>query len=148
DVISLPDIGKNYRVLINKKNQIYLKEIDEKEAKFKLCKVVGKTALPGKKLQLNLHDGKNVVAKEQFSAGDTAVFEFGKGITGKIEFKENHIAYLLSGKHVGLYGNIVKVIETKRRRDEIIIKSNSAEIRTAKRYAFVVGKDKPQISLD
>jgi small subunit ribosomal protein S4e len=148
DVISIPDIKKNYRVLINKKNKIYLKEIDDNEAKYKICRIVGKIALKENKIQLNLHDAKNTISKEKCKVGDSVVFEFGKGITKKLEFKEGSIVYLISGKHVGEFGSLVKVIETKRRRDEIIIKSGNQEIRTAKRYAFVVGEDKPQISLD
>ena len=148
DVLSIPDIGKNYRILINRQNQIYVREIDEKEAKYKLCKIVGKTAIKGGQIQLNLHDAKNVITKEKFSVGDTVIFEFDKGITGRLELKEGNLAYLVSGKHVGSYGGIVRIVKTKRRKDEIIIKRDSTEIRTAKRYAFVVGDEKPRISLD
>jgi len=148
DVLGIPDIGKNYRILLSRQNKIYLKEIDEKEAKYKLCKIVGKTAIKGNQMQLNLHDAKNVITKDKFSVGDTIVFEFGKGITARLEFKEGNLAYLVSGKHVGSHGRIVKIVETKRRRDEIVIKTDSIEMRTAKRYAFVVGDEKPRISLD
>jgi small subunit ribosomal protein S4e len=147
DVLSIPEIKKHYRVLINRKNKIYLNEIDEKESKFKLRRVTGKTVLKGNRLQLNLHDSNNIITKEKVNVGDSVIFEFGKGITGKIELKEGNTAYLTGGKHVGLFGSIVKIIETKRRRDEIIIKVGDREIKTAKRHAFVVGEKEPKITL-
>jgi small subunit ribosomal protein S4e len=148
DVLSIPDIGKNYRILLNRQNRIYAKEIDANESKYKLCKITGKTAVKGSRIQLNLHDAKSVITKDKVSVGDTLVFEFGKGVTGKLEYKEGALVYLTAGKHVGKFGKIVKTIETKRRRDWVVIRSNDTELTTAKRYAFVVGDDTPRISLD
>jgi small subunit ribosomal protein S4e len=148
DVLSLPVLKKNYRILISKRKKVYLKDVDDKEAKFKLCKIVGKKMLSGKKMQLNLHDAKNALYDKECSAGDTVVFEFGKGIVETIPLKEGCTVYLTDGSHVGIHGTVVKFICTKRRRDEIIINSDNTEVRTLKKYAFVVGDTKPRISLD
>ena len=74
DVISIPKIGKNYLIVPSKKG-LELKEIDEKMAKEKLCKIIGKKMVKGNKVQTTMHDGKTFLAeieeKDKFNVGDT-----------------------------------------------------------------------------
>ena len=73
DVISIPKIGKNYRIIPNK-DGLGLIEIGEKEKNKKLCKIVGKTLVKGSKIQLNLHDGKNILVEENKVMKPKALF--------------------------------------------------------------------------
>ena len=47
DIISLPKIGKHYRILRDKKGRHKTIEIDEESAKTRLAKIKGKTMIPG-----------------------------------------------------------------------------------------------------
>jgi len=71
DVISVPRIKKHFRVLFDRKGMFQLLPILEKDSGWKLSRVEGKKTLRGKKIQLNLHDGKNkLVEKDEYKTGD------------------------------------------------------------------------------
>lgn len=61
DVVSLPDANENYRVLFDRKGRIKLKPTENPDVK--LCKIKNKTVIKGGHIQLNLHDGRNIVIK-------------------------------------------------------------------------------------
>jgi len=62
DVVSLPDMDKHFRVLPSHKGLI-LHPIGKEEASFKLCRIENKTVVKNGHIQLNLHDGSNVLVK-------------------------------------------------------------------------------------
>ncbi len=61
-VISIPKINKNYRVLPTKKG-LSLNSINDEEASFKLDRIENKRVVKSNSLQLNLHDGRNIVIR-------------------------------------------------------------------------------------
>ena len=73
DVIELPRLKKSYRVVPTKKG-LEIIEIDSKDSKVKLCRVVGKRTVSGGRTQLSFHDGTTVLdEKKEFKVNDTAV---------------------------------------------------------------------------
>lgn len=62
DVISFPEIGKNYCILPSYKGLV-LNPVKDEEAKFKLCRIEDKTVTDGGHVQLHLHDGTNILVK-------------------------------------------------------------------------------------
>src|SRR4030042_1686301 len=62
DLIEISSIKKSYRILPSHKG-LKLHTLQGNEKDFKLCKIVSKTTAKGGHLQLNLHDGKNVLVK-------------------------------------------------------------------------------------
>ena len=62
DIIEIPKTGEVYRVLLDKKGRLQLNKIEENDSK--LCKIVNKSTIKGGKIQVNLHDGKNVIIDE------------------------------------------------------------------------------------
>ena len=61
DVISIPETGEHYRMLFDAKGRLTLIQIDAERAKWKLVRINNKTYVRGGKVQLNLHDGRNIV---------------------------------------------------------------------------------------
>jgi small subunit ribosomal protein S4e len=61
-VVSIPDAKKHFRI-VPKGKRFVLVEIPEKEAKIKLCRIENKTVVKGGNIQLNLHDGRNILIK-------------------------------------------------------------------------------------
>lgn len=143
DVISILKIKKNYRLLLTKKGKLTCVEIDDKEAKLKPCKINGKSQLK-KKIQLNLFDGRNVlVDKSDNKVGDTVLIEIpSQKITQSFKLEKGASIFLIGGKHIGETG-VVEEIQGKR----IVYKKDKEVYETSKRYAFVIGKDKPSIKL-
>jgi small subunit ribosomal protein S4e len=143
-VLSIPKLKKNYRILIDKKGRLVSVEIDEKEAKIKLAKIKNKT-LVKKQIQLNLSDGRNILAeKPESKVGDTLVFEIpSQKIISSLKFEKGAIICLFAGKHAGQIGKVEDIKENK-----LIFKNNAGQnIETLKGYAFVIGKEKPLIKI-
>lgn len=144
DVVSIPEIKENFRVILNEKGKITLIKIDDKESKIKLCKIIGKRPIK-KKTQINLSDGKNIlVDNDVYKVGETIVVSVPEQkINDQLKFEKGSTVYLIGGKRVGKTG-VVENIMTK----TVTIKTKDGVIETAKKYCFVVGKDKPVIKLE
>lgn len=144
DGVEFVEANKCFRILFDKKGNIAAFPIDKSEAKIKPCQVTGKTKLKGK-TQLNLYGGNNIlVEKDEYKTDDTLVLEFPKkSIKEHIKFGKGVMIYLVGGKHKGQTGKIEDV-----KKDKISYKNSEGEvIETLKKYAFVIGADKPVISL-
>ncbi|MBW3012171.1 30S ribosomal protein S4e [Candidatus Woesearchaeota archaeon] len=148
DIITIPDLKKSFRILLNKKAKLRIVETDDKQAKFKLARIVGKRNLKGGKEQVNFHDGKNVLSKHKLALGDTVVYDFEKGIGEVLEMKKGAFVYLTAGKHTDHSGKVAEIMPRKTAEDEIIVESSGKQIRTLKKYAFVIGKDNSYINLE
>ncbi len=144
DIISFPSIKKSYRIVLNKKGKLNLIEIDEKESKSKIEKIVGKTA-KGKQFQLNLFDGRNVlVDKNDYKVNDTIIIELPKQkIIQHFKFEKKASILLTGGRHIGTVG-VVESIEG----DKLVFKNDKNEIfETVKEHAYVIGKEKPFVKI-
>jgi small subunit ribosomal protein S4e len=142
DIIEIQETKEIFRVIFDKR-KIGLLKIDKNEANLKLCKIIGKKN-KGKKVQLNLYDGKNIlVDKDTYKVGDTIAIEVPKNIIkNHLKLEKGNLIYLTGGKHVGVYGKVVDISGNK-----IKYKSSEGIFETLKEYAFVVGIDKPLISI-
>ncbi len=144
DTIALPASSEYYRVVFDAKARLQLITIPKNEATSKPCKVVNKTAVKGGKLQYNLNDGRNMFAeKNAANTNDTLVLSVpDQKVMQRLAFEKGALLYLLGGKHIGTFGTLESVED-----DEIIFTANGQSIATAKRYALVIGKDKPVLKL-
>jgi len=159
DVISIPDAKKNFRMLPSEKGLI-LHPVEEHEADFKLCRIENKTTVKNGHMQLNLHDGRNLsihVNDPQHPEEDT----YHTLDTLKINLKDqmNHehfkmaegtFVMLIEGKNAGKFGKIVSMDESgrERRRSLVTIEDEKGEkYQTILDYVFVIGDEKPRISL-
>ena len=62
DVISIPQLKENYRIVYNDKGKFTAISISEKEAEVTVSKIVGKKVIKGGKIQLNMANGVNIIA--------------------------------------------------------------------------------------
>lgn len=148
DSISLADQKKHYRVVLNPKKMFKLVEIPEKEAKLKLCKVTGKKILKKDKIQLNLHDGKNLLTDDKkIKPGDSILLDLAaKKIKEHFKLEEGVTVYLIGGKHPGVVGFLEGFKSTGKLTDpKVVVKSGEEVFETSKKYLFVVGKSSPAI---
>jgi len=145
DIIEMPKINKCFRILLNKKGNLYPIEIKGDETKIKLCKIVGKRVIKKGKIQLNLNDGRNIIIdKNNYKTGDTLVIQLPEQkIKEHLKFEKGSFVYLSGGKHKGESGIAEEI------KDNIIkVKPKSGEsFETTKKFAFVIGKEKPIITL-
>lgn len=160
DVITIPEINANYRVL-PWRGGLILHQISEEEAKYKICRIENKITLNGGHAQLNLHDGRNILIRSEDQRSPAgSVFQTLDSL--KIEFPEQRIiehlsldldkiAMIIGGKNAGRYG-VIKAIERqegqKKRNSLVTIEDGGREeLRTILSYIFVIGEKTPIISL-
>ncbi len=143
DVLSIPKLKKQYRMLLDVKGRLTLTEITAAESAVKLAKVVGKTALKGGKIQFNLHDGRNITSNATANVGDTFVLALPTvKVTKILSVKKGAKVFLTKGKHAGDVGVLAEIKGV-----EATYTVDGANIDTAKDYLFVVGEKDTEIKL-
>ncbi len=145
DTVEFTSINEHFRVILNRKGKISLVNITKEESSIKPCKIIGKTMVNGK-LQLNLFDGKNIIAdKNNYKVGDSLVLSLpDQKISKHLKLEKKSAIFLTGGKHIGETGNVEDIVQNK-----VIYKNSKGDlIETSKKYAFVVGENKPVIKLE
>ncbi len=146
DVISIPKMNEYYRVLFDSRGVLQLTKIDEERAKWKLCRIENKTMVKGGKIQLNLHDGRNIIVEgNEYKTGDVLRISVPEQeILEVIPMEKGNLAMIIGGKHTGQIAEIEEVIITRSPLPNIVkLKGFS----TIKPYVFPIGKDKPLVQL-
>lgn len=142
DVLEIPKTKQAYRIILDKKGRLVL--IKAQNPKIKPCKVVGKRVLKKAKLQVNLHDGRNLLTHKKVKLGDTLVLELPEQkIAEQLSLEKGNLVYLIGGKHIG---ESVRVEEVKPKTIKVRVGEDVFE--TSKKLAFVIGKQKPVINLE
>ncbi len=149
DILSISTLKKSYRILFDHQGCLTAKEINASESSVKLGKIVGKKMTSGGKIQLSLHDGKNIIVAEnndtlkKAKLGDSLLLNVPKQeVKELISLVKGAKIYLIKGKHRSDRGEFVSVSG-----NIAVYKKGNVQIETDKSYLFVVGKDKEMISL-
>jgi small subunit ribosomal protein S4e len=147
DVISIPKTNQYFRMLIDNRNKLRLIPISAEEAKWKLVRIEDKTIIKGKKIQLNLHDGRNIVVdKSTYKTGDVLKIELpSQKVLDTFEFKQGNVALTIGGQHVGQVSTLAK-FESAKNPEPTIVTVNEG-YNTIKEYLFIVGRKSPEITL-
>lgn len=139
DVLSLPDIKEDHRMVLNSRGKLVLVKAGEQ---VKPCRIISKTAVKGKKLQIGLHDGTTFVTdKNDYKVGDTLVLKLpGKEVKEHLPLEKGALIYLTGGRHIAQNVTIESIAGEK-----IVAKLDKDLIETPRKFAFVIGKGKPVI---
>ncbi|MGV8176287.1 MAG: 30S ribosomal protein S4e [Candidatus Bilamarchaeaceae archaeon] len=140
DIIEMPKLGKSYRIELDRKGRLKPVEIGSDEAKTKINQVVKKTALPGGKMQITLHDGRTFVGDNDIKVGDSVMlsvpdFKF----KGLLKVKKGARCYIVHGKHSGTIAVVEEMLKGGRKA-EARMKGNkeAGEFITVADYLFVI----------
>ncbi|MFH0798097.1 MAG: 30S ribosomal protein S4e [Candidatus Woesearchaeota archaeon] len=151
DVVELPKIKVAYRMLYNKSGKFMLKEIDVKEAAVRPCQIKNKSITKKGKVQLHLNDGSNwLVDNKDYKVNDTVVLNTqDKKIVGHLPFEKGSIIIIMGGNKVATLGVLKGIRSFKSSQpDDVIFTNKDGEFETKKKYAMVIGKEKPVIELE
>ena len=145
DTLEIKGTSEAYRLLLDKNGKLFLHKIKPEEAKLRPCKIIGKKLLKKGKMQINLLGSYNItLEKDDFKVGDVILLELPKkSVKEHLKLEKNCYIYLTGGNHVGRTG---KLLEEKGK--EIVFVSEKKEFRTLGEFAFVIGRDKPVITLE
>ena len=110
DVITLVPSKKNYRLTMLKNEKFGMEEIKESEADTKIAKIINKKVLKGKKIQLNLSDGRNFLSSIKCRVNDSVLINLkGKKIEKCLPLEEKSEVIVFAGKHSGQKGKITEI---------------------------------------
>ena len=158
DVIDIPLTEKYFRILPAPNNGLVLHPINHKEKEFKLCQIVKKTNIKGGHLQLNLHDGKNVLLRiadpknpkeDLYDTHDTLKIQIPNfEISASLKLEEGVLAMATGGKNLGRWGKVIKIERAKGSYSPTItLKDNKdSKFTTIIDYVFAIGKETPWVS--
>ena len=105
----------------------------------KKAKIVGKSVVSGGKIQLRLHDGKNILFDGDAKVGDSVVLDVAtRKIKSVLKKEIGAEIFLTQGKHAGSKGTL-KEIEGDLAR---YVSADGQEVETATKYLFVLGAGK------
>ncbi len=147
DVISIADINKNYRAVYDVHGNMRIIEIPDDNAEWKLVKIENKKVVPGGKIQLNLHDGRNILLDEnKYKTGDVLKIKLPtQEILAHYPMAEGSVALVTGGTHRGKVVHIKEYVVVRSSQDNIVRFEEGFEI--PKRYVFVIGIGKPEITI-
>jgi len=158
DVLSIEKMKKFYRILPDSHHGLILHEISEKESMFKLCRIIQKVTLKGGHIQLNLHDGRNVLIRvkdpknpkeDVYKRMDVLKISVPEQeILKVLKFKEGNLAIIMSGKNIGQIGKIISILKRfGPKASTVSIQHNSEHTETLYDYTFIIGEGQPEINL-
>ncbi len=148
DVLSIPSLNISYRVLLDHRGRLIL--ADTHEAAFKLCKIVRKQSITGKKIQLTLHDAKNLTGDLlDYRPGDVVKLSLPEQkIVERIPFEVGSMVMVTGGRNVSKVGKISEIKLISGTQPNIItIEDGGATFQAPEHYIFVLGKEKPAVNL-
>ena len=105
---------------------------------------MNKTKL-SKNIQLNLHDGKNILVDNNFKGkvGDTVLINLPDlKIKETLELKKDAFVYIARGKRSGDSGVLQEIKE-----NQATYQKDKQTIETLKKYLFVLGNQKSSINI-
>jgi len=146
DIVSIPATKRHYRVLLDPKGRFILHPT--KDSGVKLCKIGNKTTIKGGAVQLNLNDGSNIIASDEYKPGDSVVLKLPqREIAKHLELKPGNLAMVIGGKHSGEIGSIKEVKEVRSSQPNMVTIKGETEFEVIEDYVFVIGTKKPEIDL-
>jgi len=149
DVISIPRLKKFYRIVPSSRG-LEVIDISEKESKSKMCMIKNKSVIKKGKIQLNLHDGRNIlVEKDEYKTGDSILIEVpGNKIIQHIPIEKGSTGIITRGKNSGKVGEIKEIMKGSfTHPSKLICNFEGSNEEVLKDLFFVIGKDKPLIKV-
>ena len=150
DVLTVNKVDKDYRLLYDTKGRFQLVPIDRKEAQFKLLKITNirkqRKGIPVG----HTHDGRNIrFISDGIKVNDTVKYDLKEGkIVDSLNFEIGAIAQITGGNSCGRIGRISQISDYEGSHTMIrLVDETKQEFITRSENVFVIGKDKPLITL-
>jgi small subunit ribosomal protein S4e len=108
DVVTIEKTNENFRILLDTKGRFLPHRIDQKEAGFKLCKVLRKRIGKEKVPHIVTHDGRTIrYPHPDVQINDSLMYNFSTGeIQSIIKFQNNAIVMITGGNNIGRIGHL------------------------------------------
>jgi len=159
DVIEIIDTQEYFRMIPVPVKVMTLIPIPKEEASFKICRIENKTTVKGGNIQLNLHDGRNVVVRvNDPSNPEEDVYKTMSSV--KVGLPDNELlehyplnegvtVIVIGGRNVGRVAKILSISEGMRHyRKQVALEDfKGNKFYTTLDKIMVIGREKPEITL-
>ncbi|MFH1290139.1 MAG: KOW motif-containing protein [Nanoarchaeota archaeon] len=111
-LFNLFEADKSYLLTLTPTGKFSLEETKSKE---RPCKVINKKVLKGRKVQLNLHDGSNILVpeKEKINTQDTVYLDLEGKLKKHLSFEKGKECLVIAGKFLGQTGKVESIENSK-----------------------------------
>ncbi|MGD0250913.1 MAG: 30S ribosomal protein S4e [Thermoplasmata archaeon] len=141
-------LDAHFRMVKNRRGKLTLVPIPSTEASVKLGRVRFKHAAKGGRLQVTLHDGRNLLlpATTPYRVGDSVKIALpGQKVVEHLPLAPGALAYVSGGTHVGELARVDRVeVRNSSQPNLVHFKEGFS---TIKEYVFVVGQNAPEVTL-
>jgi small subunit ribosomal protein S4e len=149
DTVSLAaPLDRHYRLVTDRRGKLVLASIPSTESAVKIGRVRSKHAAKGGKVEVTLHDGRNllVAASTPYRVGDSLKIALpDQKVLEHLVLRPGALAYLAGGSHVGELARVEKVeVRNSPQPNLVHFKEGFS---TIKEYVFVVGEQAPAVTL-
>jgi len=141
DILGFPERDEYYRVFPDEGGRLSLTEIPAADADGKLAKVTNKTLVPGGDVQLNLHNGHNLVVEEdEYSGNDSIVVDLDNDdVLAHFPYEEGALVTAVSGQHAGEVGEITEItVSPGSSSNTVEVETDAGSFETVEEYVFVI----------
>lgn len=113
----------------------------------RLAKIQNKKILKKGRIQLNLHDGTNLITEDnEINPNDVLVLGLDGKIKDILKFQSGSLLIITKGSNAGKVGHFKKLIKRKDCKENIVVvKISDKTIEVPLSYTFTIGKDTPLI---
>ncbi|MFW6004602.1 MAG: 30S ribosomal protein S4e [Halodesulfurarchaeum sp.] len=144
DILAFPERDEYYRVFPDEGGRLGLTAIDEADAGSKLGKIIDKTLVSGGRVQLNLHDGANLVVEDgDYSGKDSIVLDNeDQEIVAHFEYGEGALVTAVAGQHAGEIGEVDEISVTPgSASNTVTVDTGDGVFETVEEYVVVIDEN-------
>lgn len=140
DIVSFPIAKKNFRIVVDWKGRLKPIEIEEAQAGKKFLRVVKKHLAPKSRINLTMHDGRNMIGDNHVHPGDTLIAKLPKAeLETHIRLEPGAKCLIVEGKHAGSLVKLNEIITRKAGKPaEANVSGESGDFITVAKYLFAV----------
>jgi small subunit ribosomal protein S4e len=113
DIIELIPLSQVFRLVPKNRNLLVpILLSKETERNLKLLRVTLRKTIKGKETQYGFHDGKTLIANEQYSVGDSCLIDLSnKEVKSHMKLEKGSIVLVTKGENAGAIGKIEEIRE-------------------------------------
>ena len=143
-----PPLDAHFRIVKDRRGKLALVAIPSAEAEVKLGRVRFKHAVRGGRVEVTLHDGRNLLvpANSPWKVGDSVKVALpGQKVLEHLPLAPGALAFISGGSHVGELARVDKVEVRNSSQPHLVHLKEGFS--TIKEYVFVVGQTTPEVTL-
>ena len=141
-------LNEHFRLLKDRRGKLTLVSIPAAEAAIKLGRVRFKHAVRGGRIEVTLHDGRNLLVPptSPYRVGDSLKIQLPtQKVVGHLPLAPGQLAYVAGGSHVGEVARVERIeVLNSPQPNRVHFKEGFS---TVKEYVYIVGEQAPQITL-